>query len=379
MRYHTPLVSRIVVSIAHDRELTTVHDRSVVRPNVDTLYSTILINLSADDLMVDLPVVDDRYWVSPFYDIYRNQYYLVRYARAVDKEPGVPLCIQSTTEQGGCEYGIIGFITAPTPYGLTLPHLALKNNGTDLTTVHATQDNKSVQTRARDNRYAPPLTLGMLNASLSTDPVTRILELTARIALYNPPRNISDSPRVNSTLEAAGIRDGEHQQQIRDLEPIAVAAQSSVMAEFNPPGNVMTLQNGWQQLTPEVQGDFGTNYNMRTFAAGWGNLVLRASASLYPITEPIIEQNGFWSLTAYGPDRFLILNSLNRTPVYGNDSSADVALSEEWMSHWLPASAGGGDMNVTPRLYALSDELSSGGWTFPQVEKIQAISARGIR
>ena len=45
--------------------------RQVVRPNVDTLYSEGLIDLSQSDVELVVPSIpDDRFWVFPFYDLY---------------------------------------------------------------------------------------------------------------------------------------------------------------------------------------------------------------------------------------------------------------------------------------------------------------------
>ncbi|GIJ99586.1 hypothetical protein Aspvir_001720 [Aspergillus viridinutans] len=52
----------------HMRQLATSASQAVVRSNVDTLYSTAVIDLSHRDVVVDIPVVKDRYWVFPFYD-----------------------------------------------------------------------------------------------------------------------------------------------------------------------------------------------------------------------------------------------------------------------------------------------------------------------
>jgi len=57
-----------VNTIYHDRRLTTSSDFKVIRPNVDTLYSSIFIDLSSHDLVFTVPDIQDRYWVWPFYD-----------------------------------------------------------------------------------------------------------------------------------------------------------------------------------------------------------------------------------------------------------------------------------------------------------------------
>jgi hypothetical protein len=43
----------------------------VVRPNADTVYSALFVDISDSDLVITIPEIDgDRYWVTPFYDLY---------------------------------------------------------------------------------------------------------------------------------------------------------------------------------------------------------------------------------------------------------------------------------------------------------------------
>lgn len=71
---------------------------------MDTLYSTAVIDLSHHDVVVDIPVVKDRYWVFPFYDAYGNNYvnlgsiekskagkYILRFNAEDKKNAGVQL------------------------------------------------------------------------------------------------------------------------------------------------------------------------------------------------------------------------------------------------------------------------------------------------
>lgn len=54
---------------SYSPELITPNDTRVVLPNVDTLYSTSVFDLSQKDLELGVPSVDaDRYWNYAFYD-----------------------------------------------------------------------------------------------------------------------------------------------------------------------------------------------------------------------------------------------------------------------------------------------------------------------
>lgn len=56
-------------SLEHQRQLATPDRKAVVRPNVDTVYSHSILDLSHDDLVFEIPKITDRYWVYPFYDV----------------------------------------------------------------------------------------------------------------------------------------------------------------------------------------------------------------------------------------------------------------------------------------------------------------------
>ena len=50
--------------------VATSAEAAVVRPNDDTIYSLILIDLSRQDVVVTVPEVPDgRFYVFPFYDV----------------------------------------------------------------------------------------------------------------------------------------------------------------------------------------------------------------------------------------------------------------------------------------------------------------------
>lgn len=329
------------------RQLATSASQAVVRPNVDTLYSTAVIDLSHHDVVVDIPVVKDRYWVFPFYDAYGNNYinlgsiekskagkYILHF-NADDKEnAGVQLC----SDPERCD-GLQGYVNAPTPYGLIVVRYAVKDTAGDLQQIHALQNQSGLHTVEKGGRTSyrstvPTLTLSMLNSSLSADPAMKIMQLTARIAPHNPPRNMSDLARVNHMLQKSGVRDGVYKaQKGQNLTAAYLASEMAMSKAASEPQNVHSLGNGWQELAPTSQGDYGENYAMREYVAYFGYLALKATEALYPSysagqeglhlgpresyiftfsSKPPMAQYGFWSLTAYNAEEYLIPNTLNR-------------------------------------------------------------------
>ncbi|KAF9890607.1 hypothetical protein FE257_005738 [Aspergillus nanangensis] len=426
--------------LQHKRSLTTADFQDVVRPNVDTLYSAAILDLSHGDLVIDVPNVTDRYWVFPFYDAYGNNYanvgtvggnkpgkYRIRYVQdSPQQEAGVQLC-QASGQSGNCQ-GYQGYINAPTPYGTFLGRLAVTDEATDLRKVHSIQNQTALYAVPRDDnkavKYAPKLTVGLLNGSLSSDIPTRIMQMTARLAPYNPPRNISDLRRVQHMFRRAGIHEGKYIPTHKNLTALAAKVTDAVLSHASKPENTLVLGNGWQSRRLSAQGDYGMDYQMRYAVAARGYLALTATEALYPMYydasngysttlilnpgqaflftydgKPPLTKEGFWSLTGYNSEQYLIANPLDRyalgdrsgltysdgSLVYGSDSRngtfqilvqpADVEPPKNWTSNWLPAPEGGGSFSVTFRLYAPTTSLANGEWTFPTVQRVDAIVA----
>lgn len=273
-------------------------------------------------------------------------------------------------KRGEC-HGIEGIVHAPTPYGILLPRYAVKGTVGDLEEIHALQNKSSVRMiqkkRDSDSHHGTPLTIALLNSSISSDPATQIMQLTARIAPNNPPRNISDLDRVTRKLEMAGINFHDQIYEPptgQNLTKAYAASLTSMAAAAQQPMNQVSLGNGWVQTASSVQGDYGENYLMRQFIAFRGYLALTATEALYPsyrsgeggggdgnsmhlgpkeayifhfLSKPPLAQFGFWSLTAYNAEQFLVENSLDRyalsdrsnltypdgSPVYGSGSGSD--------------------------------------------------------
>ena len=56
--------------INNQAQLASLTSAAVVKPNVDTLYSRVIIDLSQGDLELTIPNITDRFWIYPFYDTY---------------------------------------------------------------------------------------------------------------------------------------------------------------------------------------------------------------------------------------------------------------------------------------------------------------------
>jgi len=146
--------------------------------------------------------------------------------------------------------------------------------------------------------------------------------------------------------------------------------------------------------------DFGTEYEYRAFIAYTGYVANPTSVALYVTTitdsfrDPIsgsnsykvhfepgqfppVKDNGFWSLTVYGSDYFLIDNAIDRYSVSdrmepklieNSDGSVDILLSSaqpEDVTNWLPI--GGEGILLTIRIYIPDLDIIDSGWKCPTI------------
>ena len=93
---------------------------------------------------------------------------------------------------------------------------------------------------------------------------------------------------------------------------------------------------------------------------------------------PPVLPGGFWSVTAYGTDSFLIPNSINRycindrsSVTYNEDGSLDILLQneepKELQSNWLPV--GSDDFHLIMRIYLPDMDRILNTWTVPKIER----------
>jgi len=169
--------------------------------------------------------------------------------------------------------------------------------------------------------------MSLLFDGFSTDRTEMLLQLTARLSVYNLPEVGSEIPMVAAILRLAGLSQGSYATPSGvDLTSAMMDATATIAlvsgAQFDK--YFLDLGNNWSQMRDNYSGDFKENYNVRaSVIAEQGYLQLTADQAIYPsytgnftsdnsytITfsgKPPV--NGFWSLTVYGDTGFLVANS----------------------------------------------------------------------
>ena len=332
-----------------------------------------------------------------------------------------------------------GFVNSPTTYGTLLIRILLLNNGSDINTVKAIQNQTLLSVVQRqDEPVAPKLSTQLLSTSLSASAASippgslngstaiQILNLTARLYPFNLPENASDIYWVTRLLSEAGLNDGKYSKPDGvNITQANLIVNNTVMTTVADPSIYVRYGNDWIGGKPTINGDFHSAYAFRAFVAYSGYLELQAYEAIYPqyigsgngsstnnalsvdVDGAIVftfskrpPVRGFWSLTAYGEDGFLISNALgiyslgdrsNLTypdgqRVYGNVTTAhedgmfqllmqpaDRTPPANWTANWLPVPSGGGNFQVNLRYYDAEDEIMDAKYVQPVVTKQEAI------
>ena len=231
--------------------------------------------------------------------------------------------------------GYQGVINFPTTYGFLLGRILLRNNSTDLDIVHSYQAGTQVSLVNRSNSVGPappPLTLDLLTDSLTGSAPEQLLQLTARLSQYDPPEVLDENSNVTAILALAGINNGTYTQPPAvNLTAAVEGVELGLYQDLTNPAHVQGFGNGWQQFISELSGNFNSDFAARTYIAETGYAQLVASVTLYPAyvgedsgaslfvgpcaatlftfsAKPKVK--GFWSLTAYGENQYLIPNGL---------------------------------------------------------------------
>ena len=222
-----------------------------------------------------------------------------------------------------------GYLRLPTPYGVIINRIQVNGPG-DVEKVKAIQVQFTLTSVSNHVQFAPKLTKSLLFDGFSTDSTEMLLQLTARLSVYNLPEIGSEIPRVNAILRLAGLSLGSYSTpsgvDLTSAMADATAAIASVTgAQFDT--YFLTLGNNWSQMRDIYSGDFKENYNVRAYVAKNAYLQLTADQAIYPaytVSGKLTSDNsytvrfsrkppvkGFWSLTVYNSSGFLVANPWN--------------------------------------------------------------------
>ncbi len=423
--YGYPLVimdvtrTQAALSVGPENELRRVRQfpdarfKGVVRPNVDTLYTTAFIDMARGPWVFEMAPNAQRYEVMPFMDAWTNVF--AAPGTRVGGTRGGQYLLAGPTWQGTVPQGM-SLLRSPTRIvwligrtqtngvadyplvhrlqdGVRLRPLAAMQAATQVVTQVATQSAEPARAASVEAAQPP---LQQMQAMRTEAFFTRL----AALMVDNPPA-AADAPMLAS-LSALGIVPGQPLRWGRiDRWCISLgrwAADFKAGRELKKPRQ---LVRGWA-TPPAHLGAYGTDYATRAVVAMIGLGANLPADAIYPNAQvdaqgtPLHGQHryrlhfkagelppvkAFWSVTAYGADDYLIDNPLQRHALgdrdalrFNADGSLDLWIqadppAADKQSNWLPVKAAAPFL-LNARLYWPLEAALSGAWGMPAVERL---------
>lgn len=335
--------------LAGPGRLATAADRTVVAPNNDTLYASGWFDLTAGDVIVEVEPMDrpDRYWSVMLLDAYSHVAYVSRRLHGTGGAR-VRVTLDPRTPPADAPTEVVPMGT-PTLWVLARVLVAGPD---DLGAARAAQSRIHVDqpgARRRSARRSPQAGEAGVGGSGAVGFFAALRE--ALVADPPAPWHPALSPEAAAALD--------------DSPPAAALDEAARVAEarIRAGRGVDRTGNGWG--TRSRGADFGGDVTYRAAYARFslaGHLPAenRTYSRVIGSGEPVVLRfppggeppvDGFWSLSAYGPDMFFADNPIgrysigDRTPGVRRAADGSLALlvghrRPDDDANWLPAPAG---------------------------------------
>lgn len=380
--------------LIHASELLDANSKVVVTPNVDTVYTQAWLDIGEEPMIYVVPEAD-RFFNVQVLDAWTNT------VSVLDKPGAYAIALPNQKFDVPAD---VTRIDVPTATVWTIARIVLSGED-DLPNVNAIQKRMKlmpISAYTSGGEYTAPV--GTYLKDNDFVPVEKVLSMSPKeffdtankLMTANPPSaadeellekfaaiNVGAGLEFDPTVLTGDVAD-RWKQMLTGLR--------SVLAEDGM--NYAVKLGQWQYFGSPI-GDFGTEYKYRALIALCGLGANTVDVAIYPKTEvdssgetlngektytihfeslPPTLDNGFWSVTAYGCDDFLIDNPLNRYCindrsefVLGDDGSLDIVLSKEQpenTSNWLPVADG--EFHLFMRIYT-PDMKALESWNPPVI------------
>lgn len=381
----------------HSVALADAQFKTVVTPNVDTIYSQVWYDLSEEPMVYELPETD-RFCKVQVLDGWTNT------AAVLDKAGAYAITL--STWEGELPEGVTR-IDVPTSMAWSITRIILSGEE-DLPNVYAIQEKMKLMPLSdyiSGDTYEPPR--GSYSEENDYIPVDKVLSMDP-ITFFNKANElmVKNSPaaadkEMLEKIAAVNIGPGmEFDTSVLtgDVAENWKTMLTEIQLKLIKEGQKFSKKLGQWDYFGEPIGDFNTEYAYRALVALAGLGANTVEVALYPKIEqdadgntltgeksyilhfesyPQVLEGGFWSVTAYGDDDFLIDNPIDRYCIndrsdlkVNDDGSVDVILSKdapEDTTNWLPVDNGG--FHLYMRIYTPDmDALET--WTAPTITEI---------
>lgn len=392
----------------HGRAFMPADYRRVVRPNVDTLYSTAALDLGAEPVVLSVPA-SDRYFLLPIVSLWTDVF-AVPGTRTTGANTARDFLIAGPRWQGKVPDGL-ELIRSPTRLA-SIAGRTQTNGIADYDTVHALQAQYKVTPLSAWGKadYVPPKHAVDPSIDMKTTPPLQVRAMDAErffgrfsdLLKDNPPSPF-DYPMIHQ-LERIGFKVGEHFDVDAAPAPIQAALKRAMVdgqALVDQLGKSAAgaSQSGWK-YTGQT-GSYGVDYRYRAAMTNCCLGINLPQDAVYPSLtvgedgQPLdgthryvmrFEKgqlppvDAFWSLTAYDQEGYFIANALSRQALgdrdklqFNSDGSLDLYIQADSPgknkeANWLPV--GAAPFTLMLRMYSPRSAYFAGQWSVPAVKRL---------
>jgi hypothetical protein len=394
------------------RQFATPEDRSVVAPNFDTLYSIAWLDLRHQPQVIHVPKVSDRYFVIPLMTPYTEDFANLGSVRRTP--PGDYAVVGPHDRHRRLPDGVTR-IASPYDRVWVIERVYADNgNRRDIRQVHRIQDQITTVPLSRygDRGWTP-------EPPRHPDTTVDDPGLPTGLAFYDRlgtlldrfPPPAADRPELDRLAEI-GVGPGQHPSSDPAIDPDVLAGMEAAVADgpatvrADAQASYAATFGTYNGYLVTRTGGYGQDYRLRAMVTQVGLGALKPDQSIYPLALadrtgaaltgakkyvvhiaagglPPVTADGFWSLTLYDNDGFLVPNAAHRYVINDRsdlhvnpDGSIDLYIQAtpptdpDRAQNWLPAPEGG--FRLIWRLYATRPDaipgvLDGSGWTAPAI------------
>jgi hypothetical protein len=394
---------------SHALRLVPADYKVVVRPNNDTLYSTAVVDVGAEAIVLSVPATD-RYFMLPMMSLW-SDIFAVPGSRTTGRNTARYFLLVGPNWRGTAPAGL-EVIRSPTRFFDIVGRTQI-NSTAEYDAVNKVQSSYKLVPLSAWGKgdYTPPKGKVDPAIDMKTSIPVQIdrMDASAFFGLFsdllndNPPGPF-DYPILHR-LERLGFKVGARFE-LKAAPPTVQQAFAKAMTD----GNALVLaegkkatgvgKTGWVYTL--ASGVYGADYLYRAAIAqcclgenlpqdavypslatdsegrqldGSSSYVMRFEKGKLPPVD------AFWSVTAYDKDGYFIPNAINRQAlgdrsnlVSSPDGSVELLLQsaspgKDKEANWLPVTAGQ-PFNLLLRLYSSREPILTGEWVPPPVKRV---------
>lgn len=396
-----------VNQLIHAQKLADSNSKDVVTPNVDTIYSQVLLDLSKGPVMFEKPAVD-RFCSVEVIDAYTNCVAVLGTGGDTQKAQKYIFTTKDSNKEIPSGYKQVKM---PTTMGWIIVR-TLCNGNDDMENVKKIQGGLKVYTYEQyKNGTTDEKAKGTYDEKNQYIPIEHVTSMTPK-EYFDIANNLmkSNSPtdedsKIVSEMRKVGIGSGLTfdasvlgQNYADKWKSMVGSLQKTLTSDCE---KFYINSGAWKYFGKPIA-EFGTEYEYRALVAVGGLGANPVSVAVYPKTTvdsdnkrlkgnnnyiihfeanqlPPVEKNGFWSITAYdSSNNLLIDNSIDRYCVndrskmqYNDDGSLDIyvqakAPDEKHISNWLPVCEG--EFHLFMRIYLPQKSVIENKWQTPSIK-----------